>query len=185
MAGECYLVSNRPPVDRSNERQSQGLYPRIRSYGPCLPLLLKPWRGLLITWTGFISRRRDKVHQLRILSLGLDLSMILYILDICLEVALLVESVRGQGCQEFTKELCTVLMPPPVALILGFGHLFTPRCGLGLYSGVGFFPLTRSPFRPLSPLSLSAPSASGVYTWPQSLLIFALRLEVENLLLQD
>jgi len=69
--------------------------------------------------------------------------MIFCILGIRLEVALLVESVRGQGHQEFMKELYMVLMPPPVALILGFGRLLSPRRWLGHCFGVGFFQLAR------------------------------------------
>ncbi|KAJ8423183.1 hypothetical protein Cgig2_030968 [Carnegiea gigantea] len=84
------------------------------------------------------SITRVEIHQLRIPTLGLGLTTFLYILDMRLEVALLAESVKGQGHQEFTKELCTVLISPPVALMLDFGRLLSPHRGLSLCSGVGF-----------------------------------------------
>ncbi|KAJ8444812.1 LOW QUALITY PROTEIN: hypothetical protein Cgig2_034047 [Carnegiea gigantea] len=97
---------------------------------------------------------------------------ILYMLDIRLKVALLVESVRGQGHQEFTKELCMVLMPPPVAFMLGFSRLLSPCLGLSVCFRVGFSQLALPPYWPPRPLSLYSPSPSSIYTWPQSLSIF-------------
>ncbi|KAJ8442139.1 hypothetical protein Cgig2_011329 [Carnegiea gigantea] len=67
--------------------------------------------------------------------------------------------------QEFPKEFCEVLMPMPVALMLGLSHPLSSRGSLGLYFGVGFFQLTlqvppSQPFRRPSPSS-----ASGACTW--------------------
>ncbi|KAJ8434333.1 hypothetical protein Cgig2_010950 [Carnegiea gigantea] len=67
--------------------------------------------------------------------------MVLNILDICLEIALMAESVKNQGHQEFLKEFYTILMPLPVALMLGLDCLFSSRRGLGLHFGVDFFQL--------------------------------------------
>ncbi|KAJ8420547.1 hypothetical protein Cgig2_002642 [Carnegiea gigantea] len=97
--------------------------------------------GLLIAWTVFISRGRIKIHHLRILTLGLDLVAILNALNIRLEIALLAESVRSKGHQEFLKEFYTFLMSPLVALMLGLGRPLSFRCSPSLCFGMGFFQL--------------------------------------------
>ncbi|KAJ8440104.1 hypothetical protein Cgig2_026455 [Carnegiea gigantea] len=48
---------------------------------------------LLVTQTLLIKRRRNEIHQFRVSTLGLSLTTVLDVLDICLKVALLAESV--------------------------------------------------------------------------------------------
>ncbi|KAJ8432300.1 hypothetical protein Cgig2_019229 [Carnegiea gigantea] len=68
-------------------------------------------RGLLIAWTVFVSYRRIEIHQLRVLTLGPGFTTILNILDIRLEVALLAESIRGQGLKNSRKNSVRSLFP--------------------------------------------------------------------------
>ncbi|KAJ8434532.1 hypothetical protein Cgig2_004298 [Carnegiea gigantea] len=127
--------------------------------------------GLLIAWTIFINCGRIEVHQLRVMTLGLGLTTILNILDICLEIAVLVESVRSQGHQEFSKEFYMVLMSPPIALMLDLSRFLSSRRGLDPYSGVGFFQLALQVAS--RPLSLSLTSSRSICTSLQSPLIFS------------
>ncbi|KAJ8444056.1 hypothetical protein Cgig2_030913 [Carnegiea gigantea] len=91
---------------------------------------------------GRSTLNKVEIHQLRISTLSLGLTTILYVFDIHFEIAILAESVGNQG-------LYAVLVSLPIALMLGFGGLLSPRCGLGLFLG-----RWRSPFRPPRPLSL-------------------------------
>ncbi|KAJ8425244.1 LOW QUALITY PROTEIN: hypothetical protein Cgig2_015851 [Carnegiea gigantea] len=99
----------------------------IRSHSPTIK-----GRGLLVTQVIFVSCWWDEIHQLRVLSLSWGLTTILYVLNVCLKVALLVGSIKGQDHQEFPKELRTVLMAPAVALLLSLGHFLNSCHGLGL-----------------------------------------------------
>ena len=60
-------------------------------------------RGLFIARTVFVSLRQIEIHQLRVPTLGPGFTMILNILGLCLEVALLVESIRDQGLKNSRK----------------------------------------------------------------------------------
>ncbi|KAJ8421159.1 LOW QUALITY PROTEIN: hypothetical protein Cgig2_018000 [Carnegiea gigantea] len=100
--------------------------------------------GLIIAWTIVVSSGQIETHQLKVPTLGSSLTTILNVLDIRLEVPLLAESIRDQGHQEFPKEFSTVLMSSLVALMLSLGCFLSSCRALGLYSGVGLFPLLAS-----------------------------------------
>ncbi|KAJ8428850.1 hypothetical protein Cgig2_003398 [Carnegiea gigantea] len=106
----------------------------IRSRSPTIKK-----RGLLVTQVAVVSCQRNEIHQLKISSLGLGLTKILRVLNVWLEVALLAKSIRSQDHQEFPKELRTILMAQPVALLLGLSRFLSSRCGLSLRFRTGLF----------------------------------------------
>ncbi|KAJ8423592.1 LOW QUALITY PROTEIN: hypothetical protein Cgig2_003876 [Carnegiea gigantea] len=91
----------------------------------------------------------QEIHQLRVMTLVPILTVVLDVLNVRLKAAFLLKRVRGEDYQEFLKELCAILMPMPVALILSPSRLLSPRGPPSL------------PPRPPSP---SSASPSGAYT---------------------
>ncbi|KAJ8427550.1 hypothetical protein Cgig2_003113 [Carnegiea gigantea] len=103
----------------------------------CSPTIKR--RGLLITQVVFLSCRWNEIHHLRISSLDLGLTTMFHVLNVCLKVALLAENITSQDHQELPKELRTVLMVPPVALLLGLSRFLSARHSLGLCFRMGLF----------------------------------------------
>jgi len=103
----------------------------------CSPIIKRC--GLLVTQVIFVNCYRDEVHRLKVLSFGLGLTTVLYVLNICLEEALLVESIRSKDQQEPLKELRAVLLAAPAALLLGVGRIFNSCLNLSLRFGVDLF----------------------------------------------
>ncbi|KAJ8441253.1 LOW QUALITY PROTEIN: hypothetical protein Cgig2_000626 [Carnegiea gigantea] len=88
---------------------------------PDLIALLARSHGLAIQWHSlliaiFTCGRKDKLYQLKVPTLDLDLTAILYIPDVRFKVAFYAE---GLGHQELPKELDTLFASSPVALTLG------------------------------------------------------------------
>ncbi|KAJ8425696.1 hypothetical protein Cgig2_018918 [Carnegiea gigantea] len=65
-----------------------------------------------------------KLHQLRVLTLGLSRTVILRVLNIHLKIAFYTEDLRYQDHQGLLKELSALIASPTIALILGLGHHF-------------------------------------------------------------
>ncbi|KAJ8419798.1 LOW QUALITY PROTEIN: hypothetical protein Cgig2_030527 [Carnegiea gigantea] len=137
------LVSDHWPKTRKDKKQARTLY--IKCPDPqhycCLHAPrhhgLHHQKSLPPRPEAWSPHHLDEIHQLKISTINLGLTTIVYVLDVRLKISLLAEGSH----QAFPKELRMVLMAPPVALMLGLGRFLSPCHGLSLYLRMGLFEL--------------------------------------------
>ncbi|KAJ8423711.1 hypothetical protein Cgig2_016462 [Carnegiea gigantea] len=88
-------------------------------------------RSLFITQAIFNSGRQIKLHQLRVVSLGLGPAVIFYVLNIHHKITFYAEGIRCQGQQELQKQLRALLISSMISLVLGLGRLLGLRLCFG------------------------------------------------------